>query len=188
MKKLVIALLLCAVIAGLTVTPVMGAKSPKLTFTTDLLCDGNLCEGSFNGGFKVPTEGQAGYEFMHVLTLSDPVAVPGLKPHVQFPFYLKSNPVQQARLVSYFQAKNWPVEWFELICDEIEGESPFFYVEYKCGTCYLVDGFTGDDGVKIDDDYPEGNYFYTGTLIAKGVAEGVDGPTLDVTVTLKVRR
>lgn len=77
--------------------------------------------------------------------------------------------------------------------DEINGDAPFFYIKYikaetdaETDAYTLVDGFIyglfGDDSttLRINGDYPSGNFLYKGTLTSGDLS-------LDVSVKLKVK-
>jgi len=183
MKKTLLAIVLCLVLVGLIAVPVSAVAPPKLTFTTGLASDGNPLVGSFTGGFKLPTTGVSGIPAMHVLSLVNPVATPGLAAGL-VPFYMKGVPNDVRTLTAYFAAKPWPQVYLDQINAEINGTAPFFYLDLS--NSMLVDGFSyalfnqTKTDLKIDDDYPVNNYFYIGTLV------GTNGATLNVNITLKV--
>jgi len=160
---------------------------PSLNFNTGLTSDGTPLSGTLDTGFTIEINGGEG---MHVLELVTTSADPELEDG-NYSFYLKANKKQRNTLTSYFDAKtgDWDTQaWLEQIGKEIDGSEPYFYLKADGGTYSLVDNFKrtvlGYDDLTavltIDDDYPEGSYSYTGTLI------GNNGVTLKVTVTLNV--
>ena len=161
-----------------------------LTFTTGMTSDVSIT-GSLSAGFTIATNDVANTE--HTLTLNLPTATPSLADN-SYAFIL-TTPSNSAALFSYFAAKSssgWTPAMETQIDNEINGASPFFYLNAASGSYTLVDNFkqtlasalglSAPYNLTVDDDYPVGTYVYTGTLAAK------NGATLPVTVTLIVTR
>jgi hypothetical protein len=178
---------------GVMAAPVMAKPhmtQPCLRFTTGLSSDIPIA-GTLARGFSMTLGGTPGV--FHDLTLASPSATPTLKDGM-YAFYLQAKGhqkghhkgYQEAGLSAYFAAKGWPAEYLAQINAEIAGDLPFFYLKAEGGAYTLVDGFsyalfgTTAQTLRIDDDYPAGNYVYKGQL------EGVDNSKRKVTVRLAV--
>ncbi len=186
---LLLAITLSVVMLAATVVPAIASTPAKLTFSTGLACDDSPMMGSLDAGFMFIPIGTS--DILREFTLIFPEADPGIEDGL-YPFYLQSNPVENAKLIAYFEAK-WkgsadPTEqaYLAQITEEINGEEPFFYLKAESGAYTLVDGFvyglSGYEGqtLRINNDYPAGNYLYSGTLVGTNDAE------LPVNVKLKV--
>jgi len=166
------------------VIKLMTTKQPGLQFDTGITGDSVSLPGTLATQFTLQTGGVAGT--MHTIGLIDTVATPALADGA-YGFTLQADAGQQTTLTNYFAAKGWSSEYITQIGLEINGTSPFFYLNAAGGIYTLVDGFKQALGISpatltIDDDYPVGTYIYTGTLT------GINGKTLSVTVTLVVTR
>jgi hypothetical protein len=186
MKKLILALGLCLILITLLAVPAMAGPSKKIAFTTGLSSDGVTLEGSLDAGFKYVGGGDA--VKLNDIKLVSPTADPALT-NGMYAFYLKPNQstASTAQLKAYFAAKGWGQDYLNQINAEIDGIAPFFYLKATSGSYSLVDGFvyavsnqTVEVTLRINDDYPAGLYFYTGTLTN---ANG----DFDITVKLKVK-
>lgn len=156
---------------------------PVLEFDTGLTSDSAKLPGTLAAGYTITT-GRV-VNTMHALGLIDTVATPALE-NGDYAFTLQATEDQKTSLSDYFDAKGWSAEWNDQIKAEINGTEPFFYLNAAEGDDYsLVDGFKTAMSISpatltIDDDYPLGEYVYTGTL------KGINGSVLPVTVTLIV--
>jgi hypothetical protein len=163
-RRFLSVLALTLVFVVVLAAPAMAGKAP--TFTSQLASDGGTVPGDVSHGFTLNLGGVAGV--LHDLTLVNPVASPTLVDGM-YPFYLKASTSQKAKLVAYFTAKGWPQPYLDQIIAQINGTSPFFFVNAAGGVCTLVDGFSWamfgtTPTLRIDDDYPVGNYLYSGRL------------------------
>jgi len=136
-------------------------------------------------GFTIVTGGNPA--MAHVLTLSNPVATPGLNTNWAYSFTLQATPAQKTALATYFGTMGGNIAYQTQINNEINGTEPFFYLSPSDG---LVDGFKYALGLAsptppaypltINDNYPKDTYTYSGTLI------GSNNAVLPVTIKLIV--
>jgi hypothetical protein len=180
-KKILITVVLCLVMVGLMAAPVMA--KPNVAFDTGFEIGGATLAGSLDAGFKfVPGATDALLDAKLVAPTATPALADGM-----YPFYLRTNMPEAAKLTAYFAAKGWPQVYLDQIAAEINGTKAFFYLKAANGVYTLVDGFvyglSGGTGttLRINDDYPSGNYMYTGTL------KNVDG-LFGLNVKLKVAK
>jgi hypothetical protein len=165
-----------------------GGTPVSLTYTTTLTADSVALPGSLSTNFTLATNGVTSNP-THPLGLTG-TSETGLVDGI-YGFKLNAAQSQETALTAYFAAKSgWTQAMETQIVSEIQGSSPFFYLNVTGGVSTLVDGFKFEQGITpttltIDDDYPVGTYIYNGTL--QGVT-GSNPSTLPITVTLIVAR
>jgi len=146
-----------------TITITTTPNLDSATITSDGVSIGTLNSATLRNG---NTTG------MHTLSVSDVSISNGPLASGEYAFTL-TTPTNAQILKDYFAAKaGWTDEMKTQIDTEIDGHSPFFYFKVD-GTNYsLVDGFKKTthldslygSNLTIDDNYPTGNYTYTGTI------------------------